>query len=65
MRLKQTFETECYISEGGYYVIKQENPGEEEFESTILLSPLQVESIIKHMQASMMDTSWWYKQDDF
>ena len=64
MRLKQTFETECYISEGGYYVIKQENPGEE-LDSTILLSPLQVESLIKHMQESMMDTSWWYKEDDF
>ena len=64
MRLKQTFETECYISEGGYYVIKQENPGED-LDSTILLSPLQVESLIKHMQESMMDTSWWYKEDDF
>lgn len=63
MKLKSTYETECYISDCGYYVIKQSDPLLAE-EMQILLSPQQLKSIINHMADAVSDPSWWDEQDE-
>ena len=63
MKLKSTYETECYISDCGYYVIKQDDPYLSS-ETQILLSPQQLSAIINHMTQAMTDTSWWDEQDE-
>lgn len=63
MKLKSTYETECYISESGYYVIKQSDPFVSE-EMRILLSPQQMQHIINHMTDAVIDSSWWDEQDE-
>lgn len=62
MKLKKTYETECYISDGGYYVIRQDDdyamPG------MVLLSPSQMQNIINHMTETAIDPSWWDERDE-
>ena len=63
MKLKSTYETECYISEGGYYVIKQIDSYTHE-EMQIVLAPQQMQFIINHMTQAIIDPSWWDEQDE-
>ena len=58
MKLKAVFETETYISEGGYYVIKQTDQfyGEE---AVVMLSPSQLKVLIDDMTKHYVDSSWW------
>jgi len=58
MKLKQTFETETYISEGGYYAIKQDD------EAIVLLSPEQLRLLIADMSEAISgDADWWTSEE--
>jgi hypothetical protein len=63
MKLKAVYETEAYVSEGGYYVIKQTDQfyGEE---SVILLSPSQLKELIADMTEHYVNSSWWGAQNE-
>jgi hypothetical protein len=59
MRIKESYQTEAYISEGGYYVIRQPDPlgGQD---AVILLAPDQIRVILKDMQESLeIENEWW------
>lgn len=63
MRLKAVFETEAYVSGGGYYVIKQTDQfyGEE---SVIMLSPSQMKELIADMTAHYVNSEWWGAENE-
>lgn len=56
MKLKESLATETFISEAGYYTIKQENFLDED--QIICLTPSQMAHIIKDMQFWLADQSW-------
>lgn len=57
MKLKASYETEAYLSQGGYYAIKQLDwDGREQ---VILLTPAQLEAISEDMKAALVDPSWF------
>lgn len=57
MKIRATFETETYISQGGYFVIRQiDSLGEE---SLVMLSPGQMQLLVDDMKATIQDSSWW------
>lgn len=57
MKLKDSLATETFISEAGYYTLKQENfMGEDQ---VISLTPTQMAHIIKDMQDWLVDSSWY------
>ena len=58
MRLKPTFETDVYISTGGYFAISQTHlMGEEE---VALLSPDQLRSVLAHARVLLRtEKTWW------
>lgn len=62
MKIKASFETETYVSEGGYYVIKQENS--EQDQQTVLLTPPQLRLIMKDMRKALSDTDWFSQVED-
>ena len=62
MKLKKTYETECYISQSGYYIIKQED--DLNGECLVFLSPQQVQHVVNDMTQSLIDPSWWDEEDD-
>ncbi len=60
MQFTKTFATRCFVSDDGFYCIKQINPflgGK----SVLLLSPEQVKHIIEDMVACMdsMEEAWF------
>ncbi|SDR17222.1 hypothetical protein SAMN05445850_3111 [Paraburkholderia tuberum] len=59
MKLKATYETEVYTSQGGYLAIRQTNScmGEEQ---TILLSPEQAKLVVQGINQHLKDESWWW-----
>jgi hypothetical protein len=57
MRLKASYETESYISKGGYYAIKQVDPMQEE--QIVLLSPTQLRKLAEDIQEALGDETWW------
>ena len=63
MKLKATYETECYISESGYYVISQDDPLMGESIKIILSAP-QLQAIINHMTEACINSSWWDEQNE-
>ncbi len=62
MKLKGTLETETFISEGGYYVIKQQDLMDQR--QVIRLTPVQMHHIIKDMQNWFEDESWYSDLED-
>lgn len=56
MKLKASHETETFISEAGYYTLKQENFLDED--QIISLTPAQMAHVIKDMQDWLVDQSW-------
>ncbi len=55
MKIKQAYATETYVSQAGYYVIKQED----EFENRMaVLTSEQMKLLIKDMQDHLDDMSW-------
>ena len=57
MKLKATYETEVFVSQGGYLVIRQEdNMGEE---SAVILSPEQARLVAREIGRLTEDESWW------
>lgn len=57
MKLKASLETETFISEAGYYTLKQENFMDEN--QIISLTPAQMAHIIRDMQEWLSDQSWY------
>ncbi|MCQ0032560.1 MULTISPECIES: hypothetical protein [Burkholderia] len=57
IKLKASYETEIYISQGGYLVIHQVNGLGEE--SQVLLSPEQAQAVVSELSMQLKDTSWW------
>lgn len=57
MKLKASLETETFISEAGYYTLKQENFMDEN--QIISLTPTQMTYIIRDMQEWLSDQSWY------
>ena len=56
MKLKESVETETFISRSGYYTIKQERPLDDDH--IVSLTPAQMRHIIKDMQEWLKDESW-------
>lgn len=58
MKLKGSYETEVYISTGGYLCIKQEDRlrgGD----SIVMLSPEQARLVVQEISSCLEDTTWW------
>ena len=63
MKIKAQHETEAYVSESGYYAIKQQR--EILGEQIVLLSPKQLELIIEDMTAAIdYQADWWTEGTD-
>jgi len=56
MKLKEAIATETFISEGGYYTIKQEDYCNHDH--IVSLTPAQMALIITDMQKWLADESW-------
>lgn len=58
MKLKSTYETEVYISDGGYLAIAQPDPmgGEAQI---VLLSPEQARLVARKLEEAASDDGWW------
>lgn len=56
MKIKESLETETFISQGGYYTIKQ--PSIVTDDQIVSLTPAQMVHIIKDMQDWLVDQSW-------
>lgn len=52
MKLQPEYETECYLTESGYYAIKQPNPYGEE-DQVVLLSRAQVKKVVADMHSAL------------
>lgn len=63
MKLPAHYETESYMTEGGYYAIKQEDPSGND-PSIILLKPDQIRALIKDMAAALEDLSLFESDED-
>lgn len=63
MKLKPEYETECYITESGYYAIKQPHPYGED-DSIALLTKSQVQKVIKDMQEWLDIVGEWGLEED-
>ena len=63
MRLKPTFETEVYISHGGYFTISQTSSmGEEDL---VLLSPDQLRAVMAHARILLRtEKTWWSEKEE-
>ncbi len=58
MKLKATYETEVYISEGGYLCIKQKDfTGNED--AVVMFSPEQATLVANEMFRLAHDAGWW------
>jgi hypothetical protein len=63
MKLKPSYETEAYITVGGYYAIKQPDPmGGDEM--VILLTRTQVAAIVKDMKECLDIVGKWGDEED-
>ena len=62
MKLKRSLETETFVSQGGFYTIKQEDfLGEEQWVS---LTPSQMRKVIRNMREWLKDTSWFNEVEE-
>ncbi|MDH0337620.1 hypothetical protein [Metapseudomonas otitidis] len=62
MRLKPAFETEVFISTGGYFAISQQTfLGEEQ---TVVLSPDQLRAVIAHARILLRTERTWWSQEE-
>lgn len=63
MKLKAVLETETYISDGGYYAIKQidRTYGDE---SVVILSPSQLKELIADMTTHYVNSDWWEAENE-
>jgi len=62
MKLKPTFETDVYISDGGYFAIRQENSmGEED---TVILSPDQLRAVMAYARAQLRTSKTWWNAEE-
>ena len=52
MKLKAHYETETYMTAGGYYAIKQEDPMGND-PSIVLLKPEQIRALIRDMTVAL------------
>lgn len=63
MRLKPTFETDVYISDGGYFALSQTSSmGEED---VVLLSPDQLRSVPAYARILLRtEKTWWSESEE-
>lgn len=61
MKMKAQYETEVYISEGGYVAITQKQPNEED--QVIVLSLHQVKLLTAKFAEFASDDSWWSEEE--
>ncbi|OEC42541.1 hypothetical protein A7D27_11725 [Pseudomonas sp. 1D4] len=62
MKLKPSFETDVYISAGGYFAISQQTfLGEEQ---TVVLSPDQLRAVIAHARIQLRTERTWWSQEE-
>ncbi|WP_275628811.1 hypothetical protein [Pseudomonas sp. 273] len=63
MKLKPTFETDVYISHGGYFAISQTpSMGEEDL---VLLSPDQLRAVMAHARILLRtEKTWWPEKEE-
>ena len=57
MKLKASIETEAFISEAGYYTLKQANYLDEV--QVVSLTPTQMRQVISDMESYLQDVSWY------
>ena len=62
MKLKQSYETEVYLSNAGYFCIKQEDAVHPE--CLVLLSPGQMEAIVKEWNRIKEDQALAWNADE-
>lgn len=63
MKLKASFETECFLNDAGYYAIKQDvfcPRCDEEHSAVIQLTPDQMEALINDMHQALENTEDWF-----
>ena len=65
MELLETYKTKCFVSDAGFYCIKQINPSLDS-DSIVLLSPDQVRHIMNDMKETLdvMDFMWLNEDDE-
>ena len=56
MKIKAQYETETYISEGGYLCIRQEFDGDERL---VILSPYQCKLLAAELLKAAKNSDWW------
>lgn len=56
MKLRATHETETYISQNGYFAIRQERHNEEQI---VLLSPSQLAMLLEEIKLAVQEQEWW------
>ncbi|PLC40481.1 hypothetical protein C0Q88_22005 [Ralstonia pickettii] len=62
MKLKATYETEVYISKGGYLCIRQKDQlGNDD--PVVMLSPAQAKLVADEMLRLTADAEWWEESD--
>lgn len=62
IKLQAHYETEAYMTAGGYYAIKQENPTGSS--CIVLLKPWQLKELIEDMLTSLKDLSLFEADED-
>lgn len=60
MKLKASYETETYLTEGGHYGVKQ--TGWDGEESCILLTPSQMRCLVRDFEEALEDDSWFSEE---
>jgi hypothetical protein len=63
LKLKNSYATEVYISNGGYLTIMQDDPGQDE-QHHILLTPEQAELVFREMQELLKQKDDWWKIEE-
>lgn len=62
MKLKASYETEAYLSAGGYYGIKQ--TGWDGEEHIVLFTPEQLRHLVIDMTEALSDDSWFSIEEE-
>ena len=63
MKLKSEYETEVYVSNAGYFCIKQDNPASGK-DTLVMLSPKQMAAIALYWNKTKKETSEIFSKPD-
>ncbi len=63
MKLKAAYETEVYISNGGYLCLRQSDPAGGD-DSVVMLSEEQAKLVAKEIERLLRDGGWWEASEE-